>query len=88
MIYLLNLINNYLNNLDVKTINDFFISKDIYLNEDELNNIMNFIKKNPNIMEHLNDFNIDDYHNQFTKENFSKIKSLYHETLIKYQHYL
>ena len=79
---------NYLNNIDINKINNYFISKDINLNNDELNTINSFIHHDLLLINNLSDFNIDNYQHYFSEDNFKKIKNLYHEVLIKYQHYL
>ena len=85
MIYIKNLIINYLNNLDASTINDYFVKNNIILSQSELDYIMTFIKKDGNnFLNNPHIFNIDQYQNHFSKENFIKIKNLYKEALIKY----
>ncbi len=83
-----NMIVNYLHNVDNDTIKNYFISKGIYLNDEEFNNILSFMHNDLDILNHLEDFNIDNYQTYFTSDNFTKLKNLYHEVLIKYQHYL
>lgn len=79
---------NYLNNMDINTINTYFISKDVKLSDDELKVINSFIHHDLKLINNLADFNIDNYQHYFSADNFSKLKNLYHEVLIKYQHYL
>ena len=83
-----NMIINYLHNVNPDTIKNYFINEGIYLSDDEYNHILNFIHNDLELINHLEDFNIDSYQKYFSETNFIKLKNLYHEVLIKYQHYL
>lgn len=61
-------------------VNNFAISKNCYLNSEELDFTYLFIKKNwKEIIKNPNVFDIDRYKNKFSEENFKKIKQVYKE---------
>ena len=84
-----NLIERYINMLSVEKVNDFALSKDIHLNDNELSFTYNFIKKNyKDILGNPKLFDINRYKDKYTKENFSKIAKVYQEYFQKYSNYL
>ena len=77
------------NNITIDDVNNFAISKDVHLEENELIFTYEFIKKNwESILENPQLFNIDRYKNNFKEETFSKVKKLYNEYFQQYSRYL
>ena len=74
-----NLIERYINRMTKEDVNNFAISKNINLSENELNFTYDFVK---------NLFNINRYKNNYTEENFSKITKVFNEYFQKYANYL
>ncbi len=84
-----NLIERYLNNLTIQDLNNLAITKEIYLSDKELSFSYDFIKKNwKTILSNHGVFDIDKYKNNYSEENFIKIKKLIKEYSIKYNNYL
>ena len=83
---MLDLIKKYINNLDVKTINDFLTNENIYLNSDELNHIYNIIKDN--WYDILYNNNIEKYKSYVSLDNYTKLYNLYIKYYSKYKNYL
>ena len=84
-----NIIESYINRLSKDDINNFCISKNISLDQNELDFTYNFIKKNyKNILGNPRLFNINRYEKNYSKENFSKITKVYEEYKQKYSNYL
>ncbi len=66
-------------------INNFAIKNNIYLNNNELNYIYSFIKNNyQELIDNPSNFNIDNYKDKFTNENYLKINNLIKEYKEKY----
>lgn len=83
------LIERYINNLSIYDLNNLAIGKGIYLSPEELNFSFNFIKKNwKTVLSNYSLFDIDKYKNNYSDENFFKIKKLVKEYTIKYGSYL
>ena len=83
------IINNYMNNLTKEKLNNFALKNNILLSPKELNFTFNFIKKNYlDILNNYNNFNIDNYKQYYSNENFNKIKSLIKIYQQKYGHLL
>lgn len=81
-----NMVERYINNLDINKVNDFAKSKNINLSNDELEFTYKFIKKNYQDMLRSNNlFDIDRYQNKYTPDNFNKIKKVYIEYYSKYK---
>ena len=79
------LIERFINNLTKEKVLDFAISKDINLNEQELDFVYKFITKNyKTILSNPTLLNMELYKNKFSEENFSKIKKLIDEYYTKY----
>ena len=84
-----NMINKYLTNLTKDQVNNFAISKNIILNDDELNFTYEFIKKNyEDVLKNPNLFDIDRYAGYYSPTTFEQIKKVYIEYLSKYQRFL
>jgi len=83
------LIERYLDNLTIHDLNNLAITKEIYFSEKELNFSYDFIKKNwKTILSNHGVFDIDKYKDNYSEENFIKIKKLIKEYTIKYSNYL
>lgn len=84
-----NIIELYINKLTKTDINNFAISKKIYLNSEELDFTYDFIKKNwKDIIKNPNLFDIDRYKNKYTAQNFINIKKVFQEYFQKFRNYL
>ena len=84
-----NMINKYLNNLTKEQVNNFAVSKNIILNEEELDFTYNFIMKNhEEVLKNPKLFDIDRYKNYYSPTTFEQIKKVYIEYLSKYQRFL
>ena len=84
-----NMINKYLNNLTKDQVNSFALSKNIFLNDEELDFTYNFIIKNHDeILNNPNLFDIDRYQGYYSPTTFEQIKKVYIEYLSKYQRFL
>ena len=84
-----NIIELYINKLNKEDITNVAISKNIYLNNEELDFTYEFIKKNwKDIIKNPNLFDIDRYKTKYTPENFIKIKKVFQEYFQKYRNYL
>ena len=70
-------------------INNFALSKNINLNEDELDFTYSFIKKNwDKILSNPNLLNLERYKSIYSNENFKKINELVKEYYSKYHRFL
>ena len=84
-----NIIERYINKLTRDDINNFAIKNSIELNDHELDFTFNFIKKNyKEVLSNPNLLNLDKYKDNYTEQNFIKIKKLFIEYLQKYRAYL
>lgn len=84
-----NLVSRYMQNLSKEDINNFAISKNISLNDEELNFTYDFVKRNwQEVLGNPNLLDLDRYKNKFSEENFIKIKKLFIEYSQKYSRYL
>ncbi len=86
---MINLISRYIEKLSIEQVNNFAISKDISLSEDELKFTYDFVKKNwENVLSNPNLLHLERYKNKFSEENFVKINKLFNEYSTKYRNYL
>lgn len=84
-----NIIERYINLMTTDDVRKFATSKNINLNDDEINFTYDFIKKNyKNILANPKLFNLERYKNNYSKENFSKITKVFQEYFQKYSNYL
>lgn len=84
-----NLINRYMSKLTREDVNNFAVSKNVYLNENELDFTYNFVKKNwEQVIKNPKLLHLERYQNQFSSENFMKIQKLFNEYSAKYQAFL
>lgn len=80
-----NLVERVMNKLTKEDVNNFALSKNVTLSEEELDFTYQFVKKNweacfknPNLL------NLDRYKDKFSEDNFIKIKKLLEEYMGKY----
>ena len=84
-----NLISRYMNRITKEDINNFAISKNIHLNDDELSFSFEFIKKNWNqILSNPNFLNFERFKDKYSNENYHKIQILFNEYYSKYHKFL
>ncbi len=84
-----NIIVRYILKMTKEDINNFAISKNINLSEEELNFTYNFIKKNyEQILNNPKLFKIERYKEHYSETNYQKISKVYQEYLQKYANYL
>ena len=75
-----NLILKVMNRLTKEDVENFAISKNINLTNEELAFTYDFIKKNwEQVLNNPNLLNLDRYKDKFSEENFIKIKKLFNE---------
>ena len=83
------LIKRYIDNMDMFDLKNLALNKNIDLSDEELSFSYHFIKNNwQKVLENHGLFDIDKYKNNFSEENFIKIKKLMREYIIKYSNYL
>lgn len=84
-----NVIQKYMQNLTIDKLNMLCNKNNVFMSSDELSFSYNFIMKNWEIiLSNPQSFNIDKYKDNFTSENFIKIKNLYKYFYAKYSNYL
>jgi len=84
-----NIIERFILRMTKEDINNFAISKNITLSEEELNFTYDFVKKNyKTFLGNPKLFNLERYQNFYSKENFSKITKVYNEYTKRYANYL
>ncbi len=84
-----NIIERFINKMTKDDVNNFAISKNIYLSDSELDYTYNFIKKNyKTMLQNPKLFDINRYRSIYTSENFAKISKVYQEYFQKYANYL
>ena len=84
-----NMIDKYMQRITKEDVNNFAISKNIILDNDELDFTYYFIKKNyKDLLKNPNLFNIDQYQSKYHNDNFNKIKKVYIEYFSKYHKFL
>ena len=85
MIIIKNLIINYIKNLNINDINNFAINNNIYLSNKELEFIYNYIKNNYELLlNNPSNFNLKEYKDIFSNDNYIKINTLIEKYKIKY----
>lgn len=83
------LIGQYVNKLTINNINDFAVKNNIYLNENELNVLLNVAKNHYREILDGNDLGVTNYlKDNLSKDNYDKVIILYNEYKNKYQGYL
>ena len=84
-----NLIEKYINKMTLEDVNNFALSKNVHLSDKELIFIYGFIKKNyKEVLSNPSMLDIDRYKNNFSEENFPKVKKVILEYYSKYKNYL
>lgn len=84
-----NLISRYMSKLSREQVQEFAISKNVFLSENELDFTYNFVKKNwEQVLRNPKLLHLERYQNQFSPENFAKIQKLFNEYSAKYQAFL
>lgn len=84
-----NLIERYINKMNIEDINNFAKSKNINLSNEELSFTYNFIKKNyQDMLKNPQVFSLDRYKNNYSIENYNKINKVYEEYKNKYYRFL
>ena len=76
-------------NLTMEQVNNFALSKNIYLSEEELKFTHAFVLKNwEKVLGNPSLLHLERYKEKFSEENFVKITKLFNEYSTKYSHYL
>ena len=84
-----NMIDKYMQNITKDDVDKFAKSKNVFLDDDELNFTYDFVKKNyKEMLKNPSLFKIDRYKNKYKGNNFEKIKKVYIEYFSKYQRFL
>lgn len=84
-----NLIKAYMERMTVGDVNNFALSKNIHLSNEELNFVYDFIQKNwEQVVKNPKLLNLDRYQDRFSKENFEKIKKLFLEYSARYSSFI
>ncbi len=80
-----NIIERYMNIIKKEDIQNFALKKNVQLSQEELDFTYLFIKKNwKEIIQNPAIFDIDRYKNNYSSENFPKIKQVYKEYFQKF----
>lgn len=84
-----NIIGSYINRLTKDDIANFAHQKGANFSSREVDFTYDFIKKNwQSILNNPNMFDIDRYQNQYSPENFQKLKKVFNEYLQKFSSYI
>lgn len=84
-----NLIRAYMGRMTIQDVENFAISKNIHLSQNELSFVYEFITKNwEQIIKNPKLLDLDRYKNRFSEENFKKIKKLFLEYSARYSSFL
>ena len=84
-----NLIKAYMGRMTIQDVNNFAVSKNIYLSGEELQFVYEFINKNwEQVVKNPKLLNLDRYQDRFSKENFEKIKKLFLEYSSRYSSFI
>lgn len=79
----------YINNMTMEQLNEMALSNGIKLSNDELEFSFNFIKNNwKEVLANHEDSDLDKYKNNFSDENYKKIKDLINVLKNQYGHLL
>ena len=75
--------------MTIQDVNNFAISKNVYLSQEELNFVYEFLSKNwEQIIQNPKLLNLDRYKDRFSPENFEKIKKLFLEYSSRYSSFI
>ena len=84
-----NLIKAYMGKMTIQDVNNFAVSKNIFLSPEELQFVYDFIRKNwEQVIRNPQLLNLDRYKNKFSQDNFVKIKKLFMEYSSRYSSFL
>ena len=84
-----NIIERYMNMLKKEDVNNFAIKKNVFLSESELDFTYEFLKKNwQDILKNPNVFDINRCKNQFSEDNFYKVKKIFDEYYQKFKSFI
>ena len=71
--------------MNITDVNYFAVKNNIYLSDNELNFIYNYIKNNyMYLLDNTNSFDLSKYKNNFSEENYYKINNLINEYKNRY----
>lgn len=86
---MLNIIKNYINNMNIEDLNILLIKNDINLNDNELNVLYNHLKNDWYTFIYEDSTQIlNDIKNSFTPDNYNKLYNIYINAKEKYKNYL
>ncbi len=81
-----NMIARVMNNLTKEEVNNFALSKNINLTNEELTFTYDFVKKNwEQVINNPKLLNLDRFKDKFSPENFTKIEKLFNEYSARYK---
>ena len=84
-----NLIKAYMGKMTIQDVNNFAVSKNIFLSPEELQFVYDFIRKNwEQVIRNPKLLNLDRYKDRFSPDNFMKIKKLFMEYSSRYSSFL
>ena len=84
-----NLIKAYMGKMTIQDVQNFAVSKNIFLSPEELQFVYDFIRKNwEQVIRNPQLLNLDRYKDKFSQENFVKIKKLFMEYSSRYSSFL
>ena len=84
-----NLIKAYMGKMTIQDVNNFAVSKNIFLSPEELQFVYDFIRKNwEQVIRNPKLLNLDRYKDKFSQDNFVKIKKLFMEYSSRYSSFL
>ena len=84
-----NLIKAYIGKMTIQDVNNFAVSKNIFLSPEELQFVYDFIRKNwEQVIRNPKLLNLDRYKDKFSPDNFVKIKKLFMEYSSRYSSFL
>ncbi len=84
-----NLIKAYMGKMTIQDVNNFAVSKNIFLSPEELQFVYDFIRKNwEQVIRNPKLLNLDRYKDKFSPDNFVKIKKLFMEYSSRYSSFL
>ncbi len=84
-----NLINRVMTRLTPEDVNNFAISKNVFLSQEELDFVYAFVKKNwEQVIKNPKLLHLERYQSHFSPDNYQKIQKLFLEYSSKYQAFL
>ncbi|MGN1337627.1 MAG: hypothetical protein ACI4WW_04050 [Candidatus Coprovivens sp.] len=83
------IVEKYINGMSLYDLQNFAIANDVYLSNDELDFCFKFVKSNwKSILSKYSDFDIKNYKDKFSDENYNKISKLIEYYKNKYSIFL